>query len=234
MSQIFVCIGHSHVNALALARAPDLDAINLRDIEGHWLEGQDGWRLREDLAQRVFQGGGVFMLMGGGAPVMLGLLEYSRQFDFVLPSAPQLPLDETREIVPVDAVRARLLEESARHIATIPGIVRAASAPVIQLHPPPPLADEAVIRPLLPMDGEIRVVVACRWLRYKLWRLHCEVMEAACEPHGVLSRPPPRAALDGEGFLHPDLHADGVHGNAAYGRLVLDDLRAAGLMTPAP
>ncbi len=232
MSGPFVCIGHSHINALALTGDPELDAINLRAIDGHWLEGQDGWRLREDLADRVSQARGVFMLMGGGAPVMLGLLEYPRRFDFVLPSAPELPLDETRTIVPVDALRARLHEASAGHIDSVSGIVRAASGPITQLHPPPPLADEEEIKPHLTWNEEFHVV-ASKWLRYKLWRLHGEVMEAACEAYGIETRLPPRAALDGEGFLHPDFHADGVHGNADYGRLVLDDLRAAGLMTAA-
>jgi len=233
MSRGFVSIGHSHINALALARDPALDAINLREIEGPWLDGQDGWRLRDDLAEQVFRGRGVFMLMGGGAPVMLSLLEYPRRFDFVLPSAPDLPLDETREIVPAEALRAVLTEASASHIESIAGIVRAASAPITQLHPPPPLADEALIKPHLAWNG-VAHVVAAKWLRYKFWRLHCEVMDAACESHGIRSRLPPRSVLDDQGFLRPGLHADAVHGNAAYGRLVLDDLRAAGLMTPAP
>ncbi|MEI9987948.1 MAG: hypothetical protein WDN69_35515 [Aliidongia sp.] len=98
MNENWVCIGHSH--ALALERGAErggveLDAINFWHTGEPWLRDGTAIRLRADLAERVGRGRPILSLVGGSAHTVLGMVEHPRPFDFVLPSAPTLPVDES-------------------------------------------------------------------------------------------------------------------------------------------
>ena len=227
MGEPWVCIGHSHVAALEKAHDPDLDSMNFWGTGDPWVQRDGTTWLRDDLAERIARGRLVLSSLGGSAHTVLGAVEHQRPFDFVLPSRPDLPLDETRDIVPADAVRETLAELTTPYLDGIPALVRAATAPVVHLEPPPPVADTDLVASRVPWPfypGQPRVV-APKWLRYKVWLMHCEIIAAACAHHGVgLARAPARS-MDSEGFLHPDFNEDGAHANGAYGALVLESLR---------
>jgi hypothetical protein len=229
MSEPWVCIGHSHVAAFEKARDPDLDAMNFWGTGDPWVQRDGTTHLRDDLAERVARGRLVLTSLGGSAHTVLATVEHPRPFDFILPSRPDLPLDESRVVVPADAVREKLAEIASPYLDTIPAVVRAATAPVVYLEPPPPVADTDLIAPCIIWDfypGQPQIV-APRWLRYKVWRLHCEVIAEACTRHGVGLARAPAGAMDSGGFLHPDFNEDGAHANGAYGALVLQHLRRA-------
>jgi hypothetical protein len=227
MNAPWACIGHSHVLALSWAGDAALDPINFWVTGEPWLTDGDETSLRPDLAERVGAAAVVLSVIGGSAHTVLGLVEHHRPFDFVLPSDPDLPTDETREPTPAQAVRQTLAELNSAYLDKIPVVMRYASGPVICLEPPPPVADASRIAPNVPWSyfpGQPRRV-APKWLRYKLWRMQSEVMEAACGRFGVRYAAAPDSAKDDEGFLHPRYDEDGVHANAAYGALVLEGLR---------
>lgn len=228
----WVCIGHSHCLALERGAARSgcaLDTMNFWQTGEPWLRDGGTIRLRPDLAERVARGRPVLSLIGGSAHTVLGMVEHPRPFDFVLPADPELPVDERREIVPAEAVRAKLAEIAGPYLATLPALLDAAAAPVIQLQPPPPVADVGRIAPHVPWSlfpGQPRAI-APKWLRYKLWRLHGELIAAACARFGIAFLPAPEAAQDEEGFLAAAYDEDGAHANAAYGALVLEQVRQA-------
>ena len=227
MNECWVCIGHSHVAALAKAMDPDLDALNFWETGDPWLVRDGATHLRDDLAERVAKGRLVLSSVGGSAHTVLGTVEHPRPFDFILPSQPNLPLDDSRDIVPADAVREKLLEMTTPYLDTLAALKQSATAPVVHLEPPPPVADTDLIAARIPWvfyPGQPHVI-APKWLRYKVWRLHCEVIAAACARHGVALARAPAASMDQEGFLHPDFNEDGAHANGAYGALVLKTLR---------
>ena len=232
MNKEWVCIGHSHVAALARAAAIGgvaLDAINFWETGEPWLRDEGGTHLRPDLAKRVEHGRLVLSLIGGSAHTVLGMVEHPRPFDFVLPSAPGLPVDDTRELVPAAAIREKLVEMAADYLAMVPIVIRAATGPVIQIEPPPPVADPDRIARFVPwglFPGQPRVI-APKWLRYKLWRMHSEVIAAACARFGIRYLHSPDGAKDDEGFLADRCDQDGSHANDAYGALVLDALGCA-------
>jgi len=229
---MWVCIGHSHAQALALAAALNgvaLDTINFWLSGEPWLRDEAETRLRPDLAQRIAQGRLVLSVLGGSAHTVLGQVEHPRPFDFVLPSEPDLPVDARRELVPAEAVRAKLTEMAMEFLQNLPVLLRYATGPVIQMEPPPPVADADRIAPHVPwgfFPGQPRVI-APKWLRYKLWRMHSEVIATVCARHGIGYSRVPAGARDAEGFLDPHYDADGSHANGSYGALVLDALRRA-------
>lgn len=228
----WVCIGHSHATALergAVRSGRTLDTMNFWHTGEPWLRDGCAIRLRPDLAERIARGRKVLSTIGGSAHTVLGMVEHPRPFDFVLPADATLPVDEAREIVPAEAVRAKLADLAGAYFATLPALVDAAAVPVIQIQPPPPVADDSRIAPKVPwglFPGQPRAI-APKWLRYKLWRLHGELIAAACAKFGIIFLPAPETAQDGEGFLDPGYDEDGAHANAAYGALVLDQVRRA-------
>jgi hypothetical protein len=142
---------------------------------------------------------------------------------------PRIACDESRELIPAEAVRAKLIEISSKYLDKVPIIIAASKAPVIHIEPPPPLADAALITPQVPWDlfpGQPRQI-APKWLRYKLWRMHSEVIASTCERLGIDYMRVPAEAKDDEGFLMPCYDQDGAHANAAYGTLVLKAIRRA-------
>jgi hypothetical protein len=207
-----------------------LDTINFWDTGEPWLEDAGVTRLRPDLVKRLEQGRLVLSMIGGSAHTVLGMVEHPRPFDFVLPSDPDLPVDETRDLVPAEAVRAKLTEISTKFLDKVPIIIKAAKGTVIHIEPPPPLADAELIAPLVPwvlFPGQPRLI-APKWLRYKLWRMHSEVIAATCARLGIDYMRAPEEAKDDEGFLLPCYDQDGAHANAAYGALVLEAVRRIG------
>jgi hypothetical protein len=236
MDEHWVCIGHSHVGALAKAAGESMpggsmDVINFWDVEDLWAHHDGPRPLREDLAERVVKGQVVISAIGGSAHFVLGMVEHEQPFDFVLSTDPDLPLDQTRELLPLDAVRQTLSDLAApllRGVSVLAGLV---NGPVFQVAPPPPRADVVHARTVFNFAPEHFIgktdLPTPKWQRYKMWRLHCEVIEDYCNEHGVKFMGAPAGAIDDDGFIRPILDADGMHGTAEYGRLVLEDIRRA-------
>lgn len=223
---VVVCIGHSHATAVAQAaqaRTCDVDAILF------WSEARaldtDG-KLRPDLAERVRAARKVVAAVGGSSAAVIGLVEHHRPFDFVLPAEPDLPLDPTRELVPVDAVRAALAAEEGKYTSLLEQMRALSHGPVVQIEAPPPVYDSALIAGFVPWSlwPDQPQKVAPPALRYKLWRLSSEVVAAICAQLDVIYQPAPKASLDGTGFMAPGLSSDGIHGDISYGHLVWDEL----------
>jgi hypothetical protein len=178
--------------------------------------------------QQQIADGPVFSMIGGNAHHKLGLVVHPRPFDFVLPAAPHLPLDGRAEIVPSDSVRAALVRIAAEYLDLMRLLKHAVRGQVLHLQPPPIFADESRIAPDVPwMFFEGRRAVSPRYLRYKLWHLHSEIIQEFCRDIGILFIAHPPEAVDGDGFLLADYYANAMHVNSRYGALVLRQMREA-------
>jgi hypothetical protein len=222
-----VVIGHSHGAALAEAgieRGLPIDAI-LFWSEARGSIGEDG-RLREDLAERVRRASRVIASIGGGSQTVVGLIEQNRPFDFVLPDEPDLPLDEERELVPADCVRAAHAHCEAPFASLFDQLEALNPGRVLQVEPPAPVYDSDRILPFVPWDlwpGRPQRI-APPLLRYKCWRVNCDVIRDNAAAAGVPYQTVPKASQDDAGFLHPDLAKDGIHGTPGYGQMVWDQI----------
>jgi hypothetical protein len=61
--------------------------------------------------------------------------------------------------------------------------------------------------------------------RYKLWRLHSQIVGEWCDGAAVAFVTSPPASIDEAGFMREPYYGDGAHANAAYGELVLEQMR---------
>lgn len=226
-----LCIGHSHVACVARAAAAaetPLQSFNFWNLPD--AISRDGGQPRfaaaiDDALAR--HAGAVFSFVGGGAHVVLGMLVHPKRFDFVLPNEPDLPIDPAAEILPATAVRRILESMMEEYLALMDEIRRLANGPMFHVEPPPPSADGQRMYADVPWvmfpDGCREISPAP--LRYKLWRLHSQILQAWCINRGVAFVNAPSQASDATGFMRDDYYADGAHANNAYGELVLAQMR---------
>jgi len=230
-SRPLLCIGHSHVACVALAAeaaAHPVHALNFWRMPGAIRQESGGPRFDIATERRLREHDGpVFSMVGGAAHVVLGFLVHPRRFDFVLPAEPELPLDQAAEVIPALAVQ-RILESQMGEALALMSLVRGlCRGRMFQVEPPPPCAAPERISADIPWDlyPDRCREVSPGSLRYKLWRLHSQILSDWCAGTGVDLLPVPAGTTDAEGFLREPYSGDGVHGNERYGALVLDQLR---------
>jgi len=166
--------------------------------------------------------------LAGNAHFSLGLVNNPRKYDFVLPQAPDLPLEDGAEILPYGLIRKHLAELAHETIPVLPAICAAAHAPVLHLESPPPVPVENVQRhakhfaPLIQHYG-----LARRERIWRFWRLQAQIMRDICAEQTIPYLPAPATMTDDHGFLMPAAWRDDpTHAGPAYGAAVLDQLSA--------
>jgi len=154
-----------------------------------------------------------------------------RRLDFVLPSEPDLPLDANAEVVPYDLVYGYMRAICRYQDLLIEATRRASPAPLYLIKAPPPVFDFSAI-PGGSSSASIDKLVAEHGLsppllRYKFWRLVDSIYEEIAAETGVTALPVPPEALQPNGFRRAEYYStDWIHGNPAYGELVLGQIDA--------
>ena len=244
MTPIFV-VGHSHINALTGAiRERPLDAeykaviINMvrfgKEIgtTNFIEEGPHGGislhvGLRqllnpiefEDHSERL-----TVSMIGGNSHNMLGLTQHPMPFDFVLPTQPELRLDREAQIIPYSVMEDVIIRLAQLHLDEISALRSAVAGPVVHLESPPPIGDDSHVSLYLDQyfDKKQSKLVAPRHLRYKLWRLHSNIVRRHCGRIDVSFIDVPEETLDTDGFLRREGYPkNATHGNFWYGQMVL-------------
>jgi hypothetical protein len=235
-------IGHSHIEAVreaapALCRA-DLQFvfIQLRDqafVNDPTLDdGQVGDRLRQ--AIHAARADASLLMVAGNAYNGLSLFEHPERFDFVLDEDPDLPLDNTRTLIPCALLAAHLNRGASFSLANaqrrrlLPLLPR----PLGQTDAPPPIADPATVARLLlevqKKSPRASLGITPALLRHKIWRLHSRLLAQACGAIGLPLLPAPATTLDAPGYLaRAAWGQDAIHPNAWYGARVLEQALAA-------
>jgi hypothetical protein len=154
-----------------------------------------------------------------------------RRLDFVLPSEPDLPLDPDAEIVPYDLIYDYVRYHCVYSQLLIEATLRVTSAPLYLVPAPPPVADFAAIpggSSNKHIDGLVaRHGLAPALLRYKFWRLASDIYTQMAATTGVKTLPAPPQSLATDGFRRAEYNStDWIHGNSAYGELVLRQIDA--------
>ena len=104
---------------------------------------------------------------------------------------------------------------------------RICAGPIYHIEPPPPSADAERIYADTPwgmFPGRCREVSPAS-LRYKLWRVHSQVLTDWCSAAGAVMLQVPTESMDASGFMLDRYYGDGAHANDAYGALVLEQMR---------
>ena len=225
-----VCIGHSHtenVAAAAAAAGVAMDVLNFWHLPSPFVVEDGLQRLAPAVRARLVAP--VFSLVGGAVHQDVGLVAHPRPFDFVWPANPGLPLVQGSEIIPFDAIYMVMLARTQPYLDIIGAVRHAVEGAVFHIESPPTYDREA-----LPENDPgfyhffgKDAAFSPPWLRYKLWRVHSQIVAQHCAAIGVGFIAHPREAVTPDGFLRADLHGTPAHANAAYGALVLAQMRLA-------
>ena len=222
-------IGHSHVHApvdTIREKSLNLDAIAFWVEPGAIETTSQGLRFREDLAKRIAVNRPIYSFIGGNAHTVLGLVDYHRGFDFVLPQAPHLPLDPERELVTAESVRHALASIDQGSTPILELLVRSAPGRVVHVGPPPPVFFADATREKYPwnMTPDRPRAFAPALVRYKIWRLSVDMIASRARELGITFVPAPNACQDENGFLREEFRKDVAHANGLYGALILEKL----------
>ena len=227
--QRLVIIGHSHTEPVAAAAAAagvPLDVLNFWHLPEPFIEAGDRLQLKPALRARLLAP--VFSLVGGNVHQDVGLVVHPRRFDFVWPERPDLALEDGAEIIPYDAVQAALSARAGYFLDIMSAVRDATSGPVFHIESPPTYGpeilprDDAGFAHFFGKDAEF----SPPWLRFKLWRVHSDIVAAHCRAIGIQFLAHPPEAVTEAGFLRDAYHGTPAHANAAYGALVLAQMRA--------
>ncbi len=232
-----IVIGHSHIVALKnagqkLSRTSDLDFsfVNLNAALPATLSSSAASSAEHDFCRMVRESAAevVVSCVGGNAHTIFGLLEHPQPFDFIDPDEPDLPLDDTRQLVPYTAIRESLASQMNAELQELAILRRQVDLSLIHLESPPANPSETHIRQ---NPGAFKSLmdergVAPATIRYKLWRVQSSIMYAACERLGVSFLPVPTEAQDEQGMMVARAwNPDPTHANAWYGGRVLNQIR---------
>lgn len=173
----------------------------------------------------------IVTLFGGNHYNVLGLIQHTIPFDVMMPDDPA-PTIPGAQIIPHRLMRDVFATRCETDVAPQLAALRAATtARMICLLPPPPKQDTAHILKgagtFFRSRGVADLGVSPAGLRLKLWQMEQDALAAWCGAKAITVLPPPRDAVDSEGYLDRlYYHKDATHANTAYGALVLRDLLA--------
>ena len=233
-------VGHSHIIAIEDAwqarqkagsapwRASFLQ-LRLPDFRPDLTQAQDSPAFWSAAARAVMDAAApdhVLSCIAGDMPAGMALVEHPQPFDFILDSAPELPVDESRQILPCALIEALMRMKMRAGMQTMRALKQAFKVPMSHLLAPPPVPSADFIarfpgasRERLQIHGSSPAV-----LRYKLWLMQARITEELCTELGIDLLPVPPQTRDEAGYLVERAWKDGTHGNMWYGRQVLRQL----------
>ena len=172
-------------------------------------------------------------MLGGNGHNIVGLIRHEIPFDFVLPEAPQLPLETGSQLIPYAVMRTLLERRLQFERSTMVAFRSQYPGPFVHLESPPPPRDDQFVATSLDEFFKSRPAgsIVSASLRYKLWRLHSTIVERTCHELGITFVRTPPDACDPDGFLHQRAYGNATHANAWYGGRVLRQI-ASLVMAP--
>lgn len=169
----------------------------------------------------------VALSIGGNSHNVLGMFNHPRPFAIGDPEHGRIPADPARAFIPLDAVHAMFVENMAVLFGHADQIhARYPGVPFVYLSAPPPIKDEAHIRAHPGVFVEkLDLGFSPPALRRALYAAQGHAYARQATRHEATLMPAPTQALTSDGFLDLAFAAkDPTHGNAAYGRLVLEQI----------
>jgi len=159
---------------------------------------------------------------------ILGLVNSTRPFDFFLSEENSPEVCNTVELIPEQFVVERLtgMAFKIKFFLTSLRELTPKEIPLFHMESPPPNPDLDHINKF-PGAYAQRIKdsgIAPNYLRYKIWRVYSGIVRSHCEKIGITFISAPKGGLDDNGFLGEGFREnDPTHGNARYGKLVLEE-----------
>ncbi|GAK73340.1 hypothetical protein RRU01S_36_00040 [Agrobacterium rubi TR3 = NBRC 13261] len=165
---------------------------------------------------------------GGNAHNALTLLHSARAYDFILPSEPDLLVDDNLELIPHAAVHDAIEHNCKNFLLDLEGLRNSVDADVYHVISPPTIQNDALVGEIVANDtilAQTGTLVTASLTRYKAWRVHSEIFAAKCEQIGAKVLYPPSSAMKDDMWLAEDcIGGDPTHGNLSYYGLMFQEI----------
>lgn len=237
-----VIIGHSHTNAIHQAYFAgkkdyfsnlEVEFINAKNSTHKlaFASPQDeGFHTQKETLKSILsESNAVVASFFGNAHNAFGLANFPNPFEFIFGPFDDYNSNKSAKTIPRSIVKTLLNEATLPINYYIQSLLSMTpvNVPVFHLETPPPIKSEAHIREFAgAYSKRIELCgVSPPQLRKKLYRLHGEPVEGYCKDQPIEYIPAPSAAFTKNGYLKAKyLPNDAAHGNAEYGKLVLEDI----------
>ena len=224
ISKNILVIGDSHTNAVKMA----IDELNTYDIEViNLLKARDKHLIDGFISMNQLNCNAihVFSMIGGNFHNAFGLIEHPIKFDFFSPEDHKIDFSD-RRYVPYNMIYSYFLQRLSADIKRINKLAEMFAVKVSHICPPPPIPDEQQIlsNPEVFSD-KLALGITPQRLRIKFYEIEKDVISKQCAKLGVNFIDVPAEAKDPMGFLVRDYWRGATHANAAYGALIIQQLR---------
>lgn len=230
MNALLAIAGQSHLRSylpaasLAAAEVREIEVDGARVLDGPLPRDTEYWSRFAAVA-----GGQTAAIVWGGNQHDIFLVERTTPLDFVLSTAPDLPLDPRASYV----AEAHLRAVFAPSFAGLPDVIsqlNAAGATVLVAGTTPPINDpEALARRVAgdePLPGAGAPTFSSPYTMQKLWSLvQTMTAEIAAQTSATFVSVPDRLR-SADGFLLPALWGDDLAPGPAFGREMIAELRS--------
>lgn len=153
------------------------------------------------------------------------LSKREEEFDFILPSRPDLPEIEGARLIPYAEIRAELRLHIRHVVLGLRAISETVSIPITYIEPPPPIEDDAHVGEYAPPGLKLLCQahgVTKASLRQKMFLLHSEIIREECERSGVEFFALPPELISETGYMRAEhVKDDAMHTNDAYGGVLV-------------
>ena len=242
-------VGHSHIYTMGGFEKPDdgFDAaitfredpventIDLSICHGEWPRTDQYWSDIQNLGQSQEQF--LFALSyRGNDHLARFLIQPQNPIDYFSSEFPELPVDESSQIVPEALIEALFFPDYEPLRAIVRGFVETGRR-VIIIGTPPPKLDDGFLQTQIVNESYFsqiceslninpeEVIFSSGDLRMKLWGMLQSFCRKICSEEGAEFIPVPKEAVEENLSLKSIYWAeDCTHANRRYGKLVLEDL----------
>ena len=203
--------------------------LRTKEDGGRQVVAVDGYIRLLDSIAGVGAGDTIFSFLHGNEHSILSLVQHAVPYDFHLPWEAQSALAEGAQPLPFETVR-RQMEEALNPAIACLAMMRSKlpGVRIAHLMAPPPIESEAHIRqaPEVFREKIEKTGVTPLSIRLKYYRLAERMLGESLKAFGIALLTSPAAAASPSGAIRDDFAYGATHGNDAYGRLVLDQMRA--------
>lgn len=168
-------------------------------------------------------------MLGGNDHNIYGILQSPAPFDFILPERPDLPLIPYATVLPYSLVKQSLERLMKDPISALIGFRRGLTKNVFHIESPPPVGNDKYFETHLePAFREYLgdLPLAPRLFRYKMWKVHSNIIREVCEANDIYFIPVPESVTDSEGFMREEGYCENgvTHGNNWYGQRIISQV----------
>lgn len=231
MSRKYLMVGMSHIQclkaALSTEEVADVEIVNLKQNKDLWSRQTAKIKTGRFKTQDPDV---VCICIGGNEHNQLGLLDHPDPIAVGIPEAGLTPAPETatdapRRLIPRAVMRDAMKAMMHKHDQMTRQLHEAfPGARFIHMSSPPPIAEsEHVLDNLGIFKDRLQNGIGPLALRKTLYEIQVELTREQAEELSADFLPAAPGALTEDGFLKEGFYnKDPSHGNAAYGRLMLD------------